>query len=631
MFRKQGLQVPEGFQFFPEGLHKYDPAFLGSYYRGIGFTDGYADRVASDAAEMRKGAAAAAKAAIDKTHFSYEYSNADALVKKVFPFHYWMSRATVLYGESLMRNPFALLVFTKMADELRHTDTDSPGFNARQKFWIRLMSTHHGFNLLMNPDALLGVTHALGMFDGYSPEGETEIGKVRRWMQGAGLTMFPWIDGALNMAGLYGNTFEPDLLGIRHRALVGAAVNALLAEEGKGPGPSPYADLSANARGKVSKWVSSFAPGWMAQPVPPVQDGNIQSANLDKQIENQILTNNPGMTYDQLLQVMTDPSSKEYQQAWKTVARMGLASQMLTFTAPTGMKLRQAAPDVRNAGLSLVYKEAAKEGVPADQINPANDAKFATTFKSMTGQDWKPGWYDKNQLDQTIANASPEAKPLLLYESQYAKLPSLFGIEDVVKTYNRIISGNYVPAGYPHHVKLADLGQMANYWLQHQPGPVQQQYQQLREARLAFRQTHPDFDAYKAWQEQVSNMQDTYGPDAMTVYREQVMQGNPAAAKYLNDQIRSIAKKTSDPVKRRSMLDAATMSPDFYLAKTGIGKNYNTPQPGPTSTATSGAYDPTNGQAPQQPQQQQQSHGVAYVNQDGTYNWSNFLTSFGAT
>ena len=310
MFAKQGLQVPEGFQFFPEGLHKYDPAFLGSYYRKIGFTDGYADRVASDAAEMRKGAAAAAKAAIDKTHFSYEYSNADALVKKVFPFHYWMSRATVLYGESLMRNPFALLVFTKMADELRHTDTDSPGFNARQKFWIRLMSTHHGFNLLMNPDALLGVTHALGMFDGYSPEGETEIGKVRRWMQGAGLTMFPWIDGALNMAGLYGNTFEPDLLGIRHRALVGAAVNALLAEEGKGPGPSPYADLSANARGKVSKWVSSFAPGWMAQPVPPVQDGNIQSANLDKQIENQILTNNPGMVGFRYLRVrMTSYSS----------------------------------------------------------------------------------------------------------------------------------------------------------------------------------------------------------------------------------------------------------------------------------------------------------------------------------
>jgi hypothetical protein len=534
----------------------------------------------------------------------------------------------------MMSNPILLVNFARMAQELSQGYDDHPGFNARQKGWLRLFSGPAGFSILANPDALLGITKAYGLMDGYSPEGESELGQVMRWMKGLGYGMYPWLDGLLNMTGTYGNTFEPDMLGIRHRAIVGAAVNELLAQTGQVPGASPYADLSASARERVSTWISSFAPGWVTQPVPAVAEGNIAAATIEKQIENRIIANNPGMTFEQLAQIMDDQESPEYQAAWKQVAKAGFVGQLLTFTAPTGMKSREDSADARNAGLGIIYDTAKKQGVDPADLNPAADAQFASRFEALTGKKWTPRFFDQASLERNLAQATPQARPLILQTAQYYALDkALPEAGKLNEQMNRIRSGEWTPPGYPTNVLPESRGDMAEYWLRQQPTQDQAQMQRFREARKAFRAATPEFGAYMDWRDQMYAVQDLYGAEnGLARYRELVMQGNPNAARFLQAKIRDIASKTTDPAKRRAMLDDATMSQDFYLAVKGLAKNMNDARATQTSTPQSSPYEPSSGMVPPEPNYP--SYGGsqnAFANPDGSTNWSTFLSAFGVS
>ncbi|MTW08931.1 hypothetical protein GM524_13780, partial [Streptococcus pneumoniae] len=70
---------------------------------------------------------------------------------------------------------------------------------------------------------------------------------------------------------------------------------------------------------------------------------------MDKAIESRIVSNNPGMTYAQLLEIMNDPESDAFKQAWTEVARSGLANQLMSFTIPVTTKFRDSKSDIRDA------------------------------------------------------------------------------------------------------------------------------------------------------------------------------------------------------------------------------------------------------------------------------------------
>jgi hypothetical protein len=248
------------------------------------------------------------------------------------------------------------------------------------------------------------------------------------------------------MIGAYGNTFEPDFLGIRHRALVSGVVNwargeGLLGEENIDPGAAPYAEAMGGLRGGVSAWTSTFLPDWLSQPVQPVAAGSIASATLDTIISNRIIAEHPGMTNEQLAVIMNNSDSPEFKSAYKDVSRAGVITQLLNFTAPVQTTVRENSRDVRTAITTMTYDAAEQRGVAPWEFAPtAADVEFATTYQKQTGKEWEPGDFQDAQQKQELARATADARPFIAAEQEYNNLGSQTA-RNLSSRYQQIRSG----------------------------------------------------------------------------------------------------------------------------------------------------------------------------------------------
>ena len=615
--RLQGLELPADVAPLPFR----DPKKLLAYYRGIGFEDGRARRLSRNMAEQINKSEKLAQAPVHKALFSYYKTPLDELIGKVIPFHYYASRATAMYAEEVLRSPFLMVNLTRAINEL--ADTDQAGLSARQKGWIKILSGPAGYTLIANPDALLGVSRTLGMISGggYSPEGETELGGVLRWMKAGGYGMYPWIDGIFNMTGAYGDTFEPDMLGIRHRALVGSIVNSIVAETGGGVPEPFYAGANAQARETISTWFAAFAPDWMSQPVKAKNNrsGSIAEATMDKAIESRIVSNNPGMTYAQLLEIMNDPESDAFKQAWTEVARSGLANQLMSFTIPVTTKFRDSKSDIRDAKVGVYYdlKEQGK--------SPMQDAEFAAQYKRLTGEDYKSGALDRALMEKDMVGATPKARVFIVSEYEYNKLGTKRA-KEIKSTVNKIKYDGYVPPGYSVPVQ-GEESQLADQWLSGLPASDQSVYGEMLDIQSAFRSTHPEYGEYLDWRGQINYLVALVGDAGYSAYRSKVSEGNPNAKLYFDAKIANAKRlypgKTKEAVE---YLNKATTSPDAFFAVTGKAMAERDARASATSNNMSSPFDPAQTlveQATPWDDQAQSQSTAAPVDP-----WSNYLQSF---
>lgn len=567
-----------------------DPEHAIGYYRGLGFTEGNARHLSREIARVRNLADKEAIAQVHKGLFSYYRTRGDELLSKVIPFHYYASRSTALYMEEMARNPVLLRNFANMADEM-FRDYEESGMDARQKGWIKVMGSHFGFAMLMNPDALLGFTRGMGLMGDNYQNDETQLGGILRWMKAGGFGMYPWVDGMFNMMGTYGDTFEPDALGVRHRALVGSALNWIGAEAGltEGYGSAPYAELNAKARQHVSTWASAFLPEWLAQPVQVKANdsGTIAEASYEKLIESRVIYNNPNLTNQQLFEIMNDPDSDEHREAQREISRSGVLNQLIAFTIPIGVKTRESSTDVRGAVLSAHYDAAKKAGINANEVNPRADAEFASRYKATTGKDWSPKDFDKAQLESSLISATPQARPYILQLEQYKMLGSPLGRKTMEK-YNDIKYGNDQSFGQFPEDQWEDV---ANLWLSKQPASAQAEMRETQIMQTMFRQQHPEIDTYKNWTSQMSYLERLSG-GSLALYRERVSRGNPNAAAYFEKEKNELMKKhRGDMDAFLEAMDRSTTTFDAYLAINGINKKQSDQTALPV-TNNSVPYDP---------------------------------------
>lgn len=575
--RRVGQNIP-GFEFsiqdginVPPGGLFAEP--LKAQFLDLGIPEGQAEHLVRKYINLQSKGEAAALKEMQRVQFSYDRTNLDEWISKAVPFHYWFSRALRYYGEEAIRHPFLALNYMRAQDGIEDAQSD-PGLSARQKGFLRLMGTPLGFSLLMNPDALFGVTKVFNLDSSYEPDGETSLGGAVNWMKDRGFGLYPWIDGTLNLMGLYGNTFEPDLLGIRHKALVGAAVNFLRAHAGLDPASAPYADAMGQVRYAVSSFVSSFTPDWVSQPVPPRTGGSSQEASLDTIIEAQVMANNPGLTNGELLAIMTDPDTPQYKQAYQQAADAGIVQQLLNFSIPENFRMRSDKKDQLAAEIGTTYEAAQAQGVsPYDFAPTQGDLAFRAKYKAMTGKEWQPGDYQDAKTKYDLIRAPLEAKPFIVDNEAYQNLGTPKQ-QRKFDTYWALRNGTDPrTTGLPDGARKEVALQWAD--AHHAQGAISDTYA----LRDAFEASHPEFQEFKQWQDRVSALANLYGGN-LAEYRRRASQQNPNAARYFADS-ETFVKQTFPQEQWAAELDRATTSAAAFNAITGKGTNRQNPGPFP--------------------------------------------------
>lgn len=568
------INTPQG------GLY---PEALRDKLTELGISDGKATRLMRDYVNLKAKARADAIATMHRALFTYDKTNFDDFVGHFAPFTYWYSRAARFYFEEAIRHPYLIENYMR-AHEAIDQIQDDPGMSARQKGFIKLMGTPLGFSLLMNPDALFGVVKIFNMDDNYEPDGQTSMGGVIQTLKNYGFGLYPWLDGTLNMMGMYGNTFEPDLLGIRHKALVGSAINFFRAHAGLDPAGAPYADAMGQLRYSVSSFVDSFTPDWLAQTVTPRAGGSSQEASLDITIESIVLSQNPNMTNQQLLDIMSDPESPEYQHAYQMASDAGLVQQLLNIALPVSFRMRHDARDVRLASMNTIYEAATAAGVqPADFAPRPSDLAFRAKYKQLTGKEWQPADYKTAKIQNDLVNAPIEAKQFVLDQATYQDL----GTDKQRRNYDRytaILFGNDpLTMGNPDPNSRRAV---ADEWADRH-GAAARHVDEMYALRNTFTATHPDYAEFQDWSSRVRDVGASYG--GLAEYRRRVAQQNPNAARYFAQQEAYMRAHTA-PAKWDAERDRFTVSVSAFNAITGKGSSSSTSPGGMPSRQEQGPY-----------------------------------------
>lgn len=547
-----------------EYLPNMDPAYILSYYRGIGVPDGYAQRISREVAEVKNMARKEARTEIERVFLSYRKTKADDIVAKFVPFHYWASRKFVWYAEEAYRNPVLLANYGRAIQGIENAQND-PGLNARQKGFLRLMAGPTGFTLLMNPEAMMGVIRASQLTSTYTPDGETEMGGILGKLKQYGIGLYPWIDGFSNMIGMQGDTFEPDMIGIRHRGIIGAVINHMrgqgwLGEGAQQPGASPYAELNDAAREKISTWVASFTPEWFAQ---PVEKGTktIGDASLETIIQSRIIEKNPELTNSELIALMNDPDSDAYREAYREAAQAGVISQLLSFTLPATFRVKENAKDVRAAATREVTKAAERMGMnPWEFTESDADAEFRASYKRQTGKEFSDVDYKNSQFQKSlIIAANPSARNFLLAEQEYRQIGA-GRAQKVSQEYSNLRNGSD-----PRTMGMTaeQRNQYAKDWANRTGAmPLLEEMWTLQRA---YKETHPEFGRYKEWQSQMYNLQAQYG-GSLAEYRRLVSQQNPSAATYFANEERRLLGSGIAPEDIAAEMDRITVNPNAWFA-----------------------------------------------------------------
>ena len=127
----------------------------------------------------------------------------DRHLKRVFFFHYWMSRATPLYTEAILRDPVYLYNYANLLEAMENND-DLSGTD-----FMKFMKSPMGYNILVRPDAFFQTLGSFMEDAGYEPDGENTLGKMLR---NSPIMVNPIVNMLVNMSGMSGDTFAPEVV-----------------------------------------------------------------------------------------------------------------------------------------------------------------------------------------------------------------------------------------------------------------------------------------------------------------------------------------------------------------------------------------------------------------------------------
>lgn len=191
---------------------------------------------------------------LNEVFFSYEGNRVDDVLRKVFLFHYWYTRASVAYTKTIVQNPYIYINYMRAMDAMNR---DAEGKPSAIKGMIKLMSTPGGFSIFMDPFKLLStaVTFRSAAYN------DGEGGAFDAYLAQSGLFLNPALQAAMSMLGYTQNNNIDPFATFQMRRIFGAGINAANAEAGGGMLGAPFQQAMNDWVENVSGVAEGLLPG----------------------------------------------------------------------------------------------------------------------------------------------------------------------------------------------------------------------------------------------------------------------------------------------------------------------------------------------------------------------------------
>jgi hypothetical protein len=150
---------------------------------------------------------------VNRVGFSFDDTRADAVLSRVFMFHYWLSRASVLYLREAAANPYQAQLWSRATNA--GNNQAKAGVPEWQKNMQEFMASPAGITGLWNPAYLVGTYLFFREDQEANPLNDlTKVGETLQTGFLSNLMLNPLLQGAIYVLGAGGTDFNPpDLLG----------------------------------------------------------------------------------------------------------------------------------------------------------------------------------------------------------------------------------------------------------------------------------------------------------------------------------------------------------------------------------------------------------------------------------
>ena len=569
--------------------------------------------------ETVSGVAKAADKEVDRVFFSYRQTNLDSKVRRVFMFHYWMTRALIQHTRLALSNPMLLYrevrLWQALDREAHRQGLDGP--MAPLQMYFEFMKGDGGMYGISNPIAMLT---PYSMFSDVFSQTYGDETTFDKWLRRSGGFVLPQIQAAATVFGL--SNRYPDFLGT---STLRSTVRAVLDWDRNNGydifnlGPGITGDPLQHWMNKVIETANKIVDG-----IPGVEINDAIPPNLNKpkqDVAANLIIENAEADYGVPFKDMTDQQKQEVTDAiWavrygktdndranEALAQMSsanLKAAVINTVAPGGMRARsEYQTDAKRAvGSYYDMKDKQVDAVPTAEQANALDSQAAISQGSPKASSLD---MQNEQLDfhkpvpPPLAPGASQAE-VKAYRDVLEYNAKIDREETVYNGWNTIAFGQLDPGsvqviggkeyyGWQVNSMTGDnRRKLADAWvLDNGAAGDLKSYRARRDAVLA---ANPELAGYKDWQKQAReyNGGEVWTPNPVTRvmefqgggmrdYRQYLERVSPQFAQQIDRERKQLEAQgvTGDELERR--LDFWANSTEGYNAYRGVKDKINDP------------------------------------------------------
>jgi hypothetical protein len=504
-----------------------------------------------------------ARRAVRETFF-YGTRNADEILGRVFLFHYWMARSSVLYARHVLKNPWMAASYFRVMQEMEEIE-GRPDVPDWMNNMVPMLRGVYGYDIFTSPLALMQGFILARQGEEFTPEDES---KAFGFLRKTGLFLGAPLAAAAHVLGFAGQGPIIDPSGVSQftRPLVQVlnAGRAIGIVPGDGVIPEPTQELLQF----IQRFASDFMGNTLNFPgATAIVPGD--STDLAEREINWVIIDIAGE------QGLVSPDIAERAKSEENGQRYLPEDVQAAFSNPDHALWQEAYQRVSFKNLAMTGVRATPLGVtyPVASLASRNEVNYIAGDDTLASDDpLKQQAYAEREAANMI---SPEGAELLRLDDQYRAI----GTPEqraAYEQYNAIAYNDADPN--PPEMKRA----AADMWAA-QNG-VALAIEELEVAREEFEQANPEYAAFKQFQRDVRKgavvgNERVGGP---VEYWQQLIGGNPSAAEYY---------RRLGPEGQANEFNLT--SPDAFLAQQGIRGDYRSPGEMPTRDMENVPYSPT--------------------------------------
>jgi hypothetical protein len=358
-----------------------------------GLDRGQAEHLARRWKAQHKGLRDAGLAKSKQVLFSYEQTNIDQVLRRVFLFHYWYTRASVAYTRTIIRNPYLYANYMRMTEGMDKLAEDQP---TSVKGMIKAFTGPGGYAIFMDP--LKAVSTAVTFRREAFKDGDDTA--FDEFLSTTGLFFHPMLAAATAVLGKTSNSRVDPLATFQIRRVGGAVINAVNAETGIFGGSylgTPFQDAMGRA---VQELSDVFGSANYAEDTAATEKVMIRNGIMDRVMERHNIESGtefglwPAQAVAELQEAFdsfdTGRPNPDADGAYRDWARGNLTRTAVSVALPVTTSMRSETRDARSRGARAgisgnPYQRenqitAAGEGLGTDLA--IQDARFDSLFPS---------------------------------------------------------------------------------------------------------------------------------------------------------------------------------------------------------------------------------------------------------